>query len=397
MKLLRLAVRNITGSAFRSGVVAASALLVAAFILLTTLLVRGTETSMRMAMDRLGADIVVVPTGAENKVSSALLMSVSTRFWMPEENLAKVAAIEGVQVATPQLYLSTMTDAPCCSVSDMFVVVFDPATDFMIQPWLDKKIGHGLGLHEAVGGTYVFTPENQEFIYMYGYSTTLVSTLEPTGSGLDQTMFITFDTAHAMAEQSKTLAIQPLEVPYGLISSIFVRLEPGASSTEVALRILKEVPGVTPLKSPDLFQAYRAKMSAMLSSIVAVLVITWVLAVVFIALVFSMAANERRREMGVLRAMGATRGFIFRSLALEAGVLALAGGVAGIILALLVVVLFRDLFVVSAGLPFILPAFPALLGQIGLGLLVTLTSVTLAAFIPAYRVSHQDPAAAMRE
>ncbi len=50
---------------------------------------------------------------------------------------------------------------------------------------------------------------------------------------------------------------------------------------------------------------------------------------VLIGLVFSMAVNERRREIGVLRALGATRGFVFRSLLAEAGILALSGGIAG--------------------------------------------------------------------
>ena len=54
MNLYRLALRNITGSAFRSWVVALCALLVAGFTLATTLLVSGTETSMRLALARLG-------------------------------------------------------------------------------------------------------------------------------------------------------------------------------------------------------------------------------------------------------------------------------------------------------------------------------------------------------
>ena len=109
--------------------------------LTTTLLMRGAENSLRLAIDRLGADIVVVPTGSEAKIESALLMGVPAKFWMPQENVDKIAAIPGVEAVSPQLYLATLTGASCCSVSDMFMIAYDPETDFTIQPWLQKKIG----------------------------------------------------------------------------------------------------------------------------------------------------------------------------------------------------------------------------------------------------------------
>ena len=49
---------------------------------------------------------------------------------MPEDNLDKIAAIPGVEVVSPQLYLATLTGASCCSVSDMFMIAYDPASDF---------------------------------------------------------------------------------------------------------------------------------------------------------------------------------------------------------------------------------------------------------------------------
>ena len=59
MNLTRLALKNITGSRFRSWVVALCALLVAAFVLSTTLIIRGAENSLRLANERLGADVIV--------------------------------------------------------------------------------------------------------------------------------------------------------------------------------------------------------------------------------------------------------------------------------------------------------------------------------------------------
>src|SRR5512138_200952 len=397
MSALQLAWKNISGNAFRNGVVSLCALLLAAFALFITLVIRGAESSLRLTIDRLGADIVVVPEGSEAKIESALLMGVPARFWMPKEHVGKLAAIPGVEVVSPQLYLATLTGASCCSVSDMFMIAYDPATDFTVQPWLEEALGSGLRVGEVVGGSYITATEGDQNIKVYGYLVTLKENLEPTGTGLDQTMFLTFDTAYDIASKSELQAESPLVIPADSISAILVKVQPGADPHDVAVQILQKVPSVTPIESSDLFQSYRKQMTGLLKSILVILSVTWGLSVVLIGLVFSMAANERRKELGVLRALGATRRFVFQSLLAEATLLALFGGATGLAVAGLAIFLFRKLIMVSLEIPFLLPSPISLLLQIGVGLLLALFSVNLAAFLPAYKISRQDPAVAMRE
>jgi putative ABC transport system permease protein len=397
MNLTRLALRSITGNSFRSWVVGLCAMLVASLALATTLIVRGAENSLNLAIDRLGADILVVPQGAESRVETALLMSTPISVWMPKGVLAQIAAIPGVKVVSPQLYLSSLHSASCCSVSDMFLVAYDPATDFTVVPWVKQKAGGDLRLGEAVGGTNVFIPEGQDNIKIYGYPLTLKANLEPTGTGLDQTLFITFKTAEDISRLSPGLAEQPLVIPPDSISAALVRVNPGADPHDVAIELLKHVPGITPVESLNMFQAYRQQMTGLLHSNLIVLGITWGLSLLLVGLVFSMAANERRRELGVLRAMGATRLFVLKSLLMEAGILALVGGTVGVGLTILVVLLFRTRIILSLNLPFLFPSFLPLVAQIAGGLVLTLLSVTLAALVPARRISLQDPAVAMRE
>lgn len=397
MSLFRLAWKNIRGKTFRSVVVALCALLLAAFVLSTTLIMRGSETSLRLAIQRLGADIVVVPSSAVAKVETALLTGIPSEVWMPRADLDKVKAVKGVAQASPQEYLATLKDAACCSMSNMFLVVYDPATDFTVQPWLKEKLGTDLKLGEVVGGTYIFTPEGSENILLYGYFVTLKANLEPTGTGLDQTMFFTEETARDISRISQSRAVTPLNIPPDSVSAIMVKVAPDTDPHEVALQIAKELPDVTPIESPNLFKAYRQQMTGILNTLVAILVITWLLSVVLIGLVFSMAAYERRRELGVLRALGATRNFVLRSLLTEAGLLALSGGLTGGLLVAIGAYALRKAIVDNLGITFVFPDVPGLLWQIGLGLGLALVSVTLAALIPAYRISHEDPAVAMRE
>jgi hypothetical protein len=95
----------------------------------------------------------------------------------------------------------------------MFLLVYDPETDFTVQPWLKQKFGGGLRLGEAVGGNYVSVPAGEQNIRFYGYLVTLKANLEPTGTGLDQSMH-TLHEIHTCTCSSVTSA--PV-----LISEIF--------------------------------------------------------------------------------------------------------------------------------------------------------------------------------
>lgn len=397
MSLLSLAWKNLSGNAFRSAVIAICALLVAAFALFGTLLLRGATTSLQLASDRLGADIVVVPEGAEGDVEGAIMMGVPAKMWMPRGVVDQLAAIPNVEAVSPQVYLETLTGADCCTVPHMFMVAYDPKTDFTVRPWLIEENIAGLGVGEVVAGSHIIATEGKNQTRVYGYVVSISSNLEPTGTGLDQSMFFSLDTAREIARISQNQAETPLVIPEDQISAVLIKLKPGADTRDASLEILRRVPGVIPIESDNLFQASRRQLNTLVQVMGVLMGVTWAVTVILTGLLFSMAANERRRELGVLRALGATRQFVAKSLLSEALILALGGAAVGVLLAVLSVFLFRQLIMVSLGLPFLLPSAGQLLVQIGAGLLVTLVSVFLAALLPALRISRMDPAIAMRE
>ncbi len=397
MNVGQLALRNIQGNAFRSWVVLICALLVAGFSLATVLIIRGAEDSLRLAMNRLGADVVVVPQGAEVKVENALLMGTPASFWMPAAHIKAISSISGVSVASPQVYLSTLHDVACCAVDDMFLLAYDPATDFTVEPWLESRLGSGLSVGECIGGRDVFVPPGETYIKLYGYDLTLKGNMEPTGTNLDMSMFLTVDTAREMARTSLTLAAEPLEVPVDQVSAVMVKVAPGNDPVRVGQDIARIIPGVTPLVGLGLFDAFRKQISVLQRGMVALLGVTTGLSLLLLGLVFSMVSNERRREIGVLCALGASRSYIFRTLITEAATLAILGGLVGVSLAALVTFLFGNLLVKSLGVPFIYPEPVSLLVLIGAGLGLALACVTVAALLPAFRISRLEAAIAMRE
>jgi putative ABC transport system permease protein len=397
MNHIRLAIRNVSGNSFRSWMVFLCAVLMAGFVISATLVIRGANDSMRLALERLGADIIVIPEGHEQRLESALLMGIPVHCWMPDTVVDRLAAVPGVMAVSPQLYLSTLRGASCCSVPEMFLIAYDPETDFTLKPWLEKNLEGGLALGQAVGGSLVYVPVDPGVLLVYGYELDLKGNLEPTGTGLDQSMFFTFETAHEIARLSDVQAFKILDIPPRTISSALVKVSLGDDVHQVAAQIAAAIPGVTPLETNHLFKDQRAQILSLMNSVVALMGITWVLAMALIAVVFSLAVNERRRQIGVMRALGASRVTVLKSLLLEAVLLALAGGTTGIAVAGLAVYLFRPLIVGLLGVPFLFPT-PLQLAGLSLGALtLALAGVLLAALFPALRISLQEPAISMRE
>lgn len=398
MTLLRLALRDIGRSTFRSCVVALCAFLAAALGFGTLLVARGAQASLGRVADRLGADVIVVPSGAEARVESALLMGSPAGIRLPASEVETIRSLPGVAGASPQLYLASLANASCCTVSDMFLVAFDPATDFTVQPWIDRELGAGgLRVGEAIGGSLVSVPEGERGITLYGYPLELRAKLAPTGTNLDRSLFITAATAREMASRSVTGAVAPLVIPADSVSAILVKVAPGSEARGVAALIGARLPDVAASLGPSMFATFRRQMDAVMGGLLTTLAVTFGLSLVFIASVSAMAAHERRREVGVLRALGATRSAVVTAQVIQAAVLTIAAGSAGFAAAALGIWLFRDLIVERLGFPFLYPGVAELLVVAVAGLTALAAGVSLAVAVPVGFASLQEPSIAMRE
>ena len=119
-----------------------------------------------------------------------------------------------------------------------------------------------------------------------------------------------------------------------------------------------------------------------------------VVVVLGIASVLVVSVVQKRREIGILRAMGATRGQVLRVFLVQGAVVGAVGSVVGIALAVLMIWLFTTFVRGSDGQPLFSIALPPLLA-LQVALLATVCGV-LAAIAPARRAAAMDPGQAIR-
>jgi len=105
--LIGLVSKNIRSNLLRSLLAFLCVFGVSAFFMATMVISRGTHDSMEKGLQRLGADIMVVPYGAQTDIETALLMGKPSHIFMPESVLSKIAALNGVAAISPQIYLQS--------------------------------------------------------------------------------------------------------------------------------------------------------------------------------------------------------------------------------------------------------------------------------------------------
>lgn len=396
LKIVALAQKNLSRKAFRSLAIIAAVMVVAATLFSVTTIMESVEQSLERGTARLGADLMVVPAKAEEAARTALLTGKPSAFYMDKAVVEKIKKIRGVRSVTSQLFLKT-SPYECCDISDLFLIGFDPDNDFTIKPWLTNTLGRPLADNEVIMGRGITA-------YAVGYALTffnrpfnVVGMLEETGMEfIDNSIFISYagiDQIMAKAQQKG----QSLDsIPPNQVSTVLVQVDPEYTPDRVALFIQAELDGVKAIVTDRVIASVRKQLFILLKSVLSVSAILWVMAMLLVGVVFSMIVNERRRELGIFRAMGAKKSHIFRLIMLEAAILSFIGGVLGIGVGGGVLYLFKDAIYASLNIPHLWPNMTRFVGLISFCMLLSLLTGILAALGPAIRASILEPYDAIR-
>ncbi len=321
--ILVIAWKTVVRKMFRNVVLAAAVALLVSLLVFALLFNRAVSDDIESASRKLGADIVLVPVEALSKAEEFILESKKKDFYMDRAVFDSVRTLAGVKAATFQIYLETL-ESGCCSIVEGQVIAFDPTTDFVITPWF-KQPPPPLGDSEVYIGSYVYeylglinTPT------LFNKKVKVVADLEKTGTGLDYGIFMRVEDLNKISSAA-TGRYQP-----GMISIIFLKLDDGAELDAVTDAIQKAHPNTGIMTRGTIGADVRATLADFTKVFSITILISSALAVLLAWSTFTALANERRREVGILRAIGAHRGHIMKLFMAEAAIISLIGGLAGI-------------------------------------------------------------------
>ncbi|MGH3084545.1 MAG: ABC transporter permease [Gaiellaceae bacterium] len=193
-----------------------------------------------------------------------------------------------------------------------------------------------------------------------------------------------FETAFMNAADARSLFGHPGWVNFFLLSTV-----PGASVAEVRHRVEAALPDVETHTSEQFAARFGRQVSEGFLAAVAVLVAVGVLVGgAVIALTIYTATTERAREFGVLKAIGASGGFVYRVVIEQSLIVAVLGIALGTAAASVMASLVEKR----------VPEFVTELRPLDVAIVAGLSVVTavVASFVPVRRIDRIDPATVFR-
>ncbi|MET4781102.1 ABC transporter permease [Glaciihabitans sp. UYNi722] len=355
-EILRSAMRGLTANKLRSILTLLGVMIGVASVILLLAVGNGSAQTVQNAISTLGTNTITVrPSGGGSGAgggtqaadSTATATSVKTITTTLSDQLAS-AGLGHVKEVVPQVTTS-LTISSSTTSSENISVIGSTAGYFDVST---AKVASG----SAFTAADVTTSAKVAVI-----GSELATTLYPTGSALGQQVSVDgtpFTVVGILATQSSagfndpnTVVIAPLTrvqksyTGYGAVSTLTVEATDSdsvsAAEGEVGV-MLNQLLGVTDTTNlpytitnqSSLLETAAASATSFTVLLGAVAAISLLVGGIGVTNVMLVTVTERTREIGIRKALGATRGAILGHFLAEAATLTLIGGVLGIVVAL---------------------------------------------------------------
>ncbi len=387
------ALRNLRRKPLRTAVlIAAITILVAALVFAFSFVSR-VSSSVRLASERLGADILIVPAGARGAASDVLLENKTKSFYMDRGVLEKLKTIKGLDQLTYQTYLTTIQGL-CCDVPETVVVAFDQDTDFVVKPWLVKKFGRKLQKGEALAGSESALNISLDLVdvdkALFGSIFRVVGELDKTGTGLDNALFINEEDLDDILRQGKT-TLKPDQ-----ISIVFAKIKKGLDPYKVAGEIEDAFVELDTMARKDIGKGIIATLRDINQIFIFTMLLISLLSGFLTWAIFSAIANERAREVGIMRAVGASESHIVKVFLTEVVIIGCIGSIIGIIGGTALSIVLAQSFTIMKSLPMHLTVMSRI-GIAFVGFLLGNSICIVGALAPIRRLRKMEPLMAIKK
>ena len=362
--MLELVFANLRVRPFRTLISVIGVALGVVLIVLFTGLARGMTNDMARRASNWKAEIVFTRAGAMELTSSNA--SVSTTY------ASRLSEIDGVQSTVPVIRYITPDTSGRWGLKQIDGVDWEPFAEMNGMQLVEGRAATSNG--EIILDERQKVDDNVKLgdsLELFGRDYKIVGVFSPpSGSRIKMSLA-------AMQEM--------LEAP-GKCTYILVKLKDGADVDAVAARINEALPGNKINLTRDLVIDAQERVPALNTFLRVLVGLGAFVSTIFVLLSMYTTVTERRKEIGILKSLGASKGFIVKTIEGEAFMI----GVLGVLLGLLV----------SAAASFGIARLFDLAFEFSTGWIVTAISIAIAgslfgALYPAWRASSIDPVEVM--
>lgn len=284
---------------------------------------------------------------------------------------------EDIATIAPKLYMNAVIQG-----TSVMVVGFNPEQEMLIKSWWRMSQGdYPETEYEAILGaraSAVLKVQLGDSIMIEGQEVQVVGVLEETGSNDDYQIFIPLETAQRAFDKQ------------GLISSADIRaLCSACPVTDIADLVNNSIPGVRAIAVKQIAETEMNLMGKVNSFMLALAGITLVVGSFGVVNTMMSSVYERIKDIGIMKAVGASRGQIIKMFLYESAVVGLVGGIFGYVVGTLLSYVIGPLIFEDLAVSYVLQYLPAALG---LAILVA----AIASVYPAYRASKISVADSLR-
>jgi putative ABC transport system permease protein len=308
---------------------------------------------------------------------------------------AKLEAYPGVKAAYPEVM--TLLEDDYVSVIPPMVMSVPPN---MLEDYVPVTIAKGRAItgterREALIGVDLAKGKKVsvgDTIDIRGKKFTVVGIMDRTFVNLiDSAAYVPLADAQQLFHETLPRAFQKTVRPADIVVQYSVRAKPGVDANELATRLERDfehIKATGPAEMMDTVGGLVGLLNAVVLSIAALALLVCTLSIVN---TMTMAVSERTREIGVKRALGASRWRVARDVLAESALLGALGGVIGLALGSATVVALNASMVASTGTSALLMTWRLGVGAIALAIALGLVG----GMWPARHASKLNPATAL--
>ncbi len=340
------------------------------------------EARLYAQLEKYGPNLTIIPAISRLDVQlgdiSLGSLTVGENYIL-EENIPEIRQIAdnlirealGIQdegnIATiaPKLYVNTKVNGV-----DVVVVGVDPQEERKIKTWWEIKEGEYLErTDQALVGTVageLLGLNIGDTIALNGSQVTIAGILGESGSNDDYQIFV------PMATLQKAFGKE------GLLSSIDIRALCMACPVEmIADAINNSIPGIRAVSVKQVAASEMGMMEKVNKLMLALAGITLAVGLFGVVNTMMTSVHERTRDIGIMRAVGASRNQIIKAFIYEAIIVGIVGGIFGYVAGSLLAYAIGPIIFEGIAITYIPQYFPL---SIALAILITIIAVVYPAF-----------------